>query len=41
MPFRSIKQRLYMMLNVPEVYEEWKTKYGTKIVSTKKQKRSK
>jgi hypothetical protein len=28
MPFSSPQQELYMMINLPELYKEWKHKYG-------------
>lgn len=39
MPFRSKKQRDYLKINHPDIYNKWKKEHGTKIVpSTKKDK---
>lgn len=31
MPFKSEKQRAYLAANEPQVFEEWKQKYGLEI----------
>jgi hypothetical protein len=36
MPFKSKKQKEYLKINEPEVYNDWKARYGTKIVPGKK-----
>ena len=38
MPFRSLKQLIYLKKNHPEIYERWKRKYGTKIKGGKNKK---
>lgn len=38
MPFRSAKQRAYLAINEPEVYQRWKKRYGTKIQPSGKHK---
>lgn len=35
MPFRSIRQRTYLQINEPKVYNKWKKEYGTKIIEVK------
>jgi len=35
MPFKSKKQRDYLKINHPSVYNKWKKKYGTKVVGKK------
>ena len=30
MPFKSKKQRDFLKINKPKIYNRWKTKYGTK-----------
>jgi hypothetical protein len=32
MPFKSAKQRTYMLINKPKTYKKWKKKYGSKVV---------
>lgn len=39
MPFRSVKQREYLKINHPEIYNRWKRKYGLKIVKSSSKKR--
>jgi len=42
MPFKSEKQKQWLMINKPEIYQKWKKKYGTtpvkllKLISKKK-----
>jgi len=39
MPYRSVKQRVYMKINHPRIAKRWDKKYGTKIVSKKKRRK--
>ena len=38
MPFKSVRQRVWLQINEPEVYKKWKAKYGLKIVKSLKKK---
>jgi len=38
-PFRSEKQRKYLLANEPAVAKKWSKKYGSKIVKKKKRKK--
>lgn len=40
MPFRSKKQRDFLKINHPDVYNDWKKEHGTKIKKKKKKKKS-
>jgi hypothetical protein len=40
MPFRSKKQVTWMRINRPDLYREWKAKYGLKIVKSSGKKRN-
>ena len=31
MPFKSVKQMVWMRANQPELYGKWKKKYGTRV----------
>ena len=39
MPFRSKKQKDFLKINKPKIYNRWKKKYGTKVKKTTKKKR--
>lgn len=38
MPFKSKKQRSFLQINKPALYNRWKKKYGAKINKTKSNK---
>jgi hypothetical protein len=39
MPFKSEKQKKWLRINKPEVYERWVREHGTKIQPGKKKKK--
>ena len=41
MPFRSEKQRRYLWMHHPEIAKKWTKEHGSKIVPSKKKKKSK
>jgi hypothetical protein len=36
MPFKSLKQRIWMYINKPEMAKKWTKKYGKKIKGKRK-----
>ncbi len=39
MPFKSKKQKDFLKINKPKIYNRWKKKYGAKVKKTTKKKR--
>ena len=39
MPFKSKKQRDFLKIKHPDIYKEWKEKYGVDIKPKKKEKK--